>query len=97
MKTWYVKLRKDSAILKTMTLNLLYAWGLFTVNVEKADEELQMEFMYSATQYSVKFVRLVYQIFTLSSPGIDSQKLLNLRTKYVQCLQHMHVQSCFRL
>jgi hypothetical protein len=31
-------------------------------------------------------VRLMYQVFTLSSPGIDSQKLLNLRTKYVQCL-----------
>jgi hypothetical protein len=29
---------------------------------------------------------LVYQMFTLSSPGIDSQKLLNLRTKNVQWL-----------
>jgi hypothetical protein len=39
---------------------------------------------------------LVYQIFTLSSPGIDSQKLLNLRTKNVQWLAaHMCVKSCF--
>jgi hypothetical protein len=61
--------------------------GLFTFDVDNADEELQLE-LYDIQCDSVLkgFVRLVYQIFTLSSPGIDSEQLLNLGTKHVQCL-----------
>jgi hypothetical protein len=53
--------------------------GRFTFDVEKADEELQMELINIRCDSVLKrFVRLVYQIFTVSSPGINSQNLLRI-------------------
>lgn len=85
LKTWYVNLTRDSVMLKT-ELKFVTFSGLFTFDV-KADEELQMELIYSVTQYwNQSFLRLRYQVFTLSSPGINPKKLLNLHNKYVECL-----------
>jgi hypothetical protein len=73
---------------KSQGLKFVMFLGLLTFDVEKADEEVQMELIDTQCNsiFKRKSVILVYQIFTLSSPGIGSQKFQNLSTKYVQCL-----------